>query len=145
MKNATSIGSVPHDCVISIEYSLPTDGMAIDLIFAGYNTRGEKTAIIVESKQWNDTLIHSYSFSAYREDGKELHPQVQIGKHRLSFSQYLDIGNEYSVIPIVFIRNCSFGATQYLSSVCPRNNCKSIPITNSMDFIIQTVIENEIL
>ena len=35
VKRSNLLPSIPQDCVIAIEYSLPTDGMAADLILAG--------------------------------------------------------------------------------------------------------------
>ena len=67
VKGSNLLPSIPQDCVIAIEYSLPTDGMAVDLILTGRDTSGERIVIIIESKQWSDSFIHTYDFSAYRE------------------------------------------------------------------------------
>lgn len=139
VKNAPQFSLLSDDVIVGVEYSLPTEGMAIDLLIAGRDNEGKKQVFIIESKQWNDSLIRAYSFSAYREVGKELHPQVQVSKHKLSFSKYVNIGPDFSVYPFVFIRNCSFPITQYLVEQCPRNNCKSIPVANSIDSIFSRV------
>ena len=136
IKSSSSFNKLPKDCTIAIEYELPTDGMAIDMVVTGLNSSGEKEALIVESKRWNDSMIRACSFSAYREDGKELHPQVQVAKHKLSFSQYLDMGHNYSVMPFVFLRNCTQEGADNLVAECPRNNCKSIQMSNKMNYII---------
>ena len=141
VKGSNLLPSIPQDCVIAIEYSLPTDGMAADLILAGRDTSGEKFVIIIESKQWNDNFIHAHDFSAYRENYRELHPQVQVSNHKLSFQQYLDIGQNYTAIPFVFIRNCSSNALSYLKSKCPRENCKDIEIRNDINEIIDSFLQ----
>ena len=56
-QSAEAINELPDDTVIAIEYSLPTEGMAIDMIVAGRNAENQKVAFIVESKQWNDAFI----------------------------------------------------------------------------------------
>ena len=141
VKGSNLLPSIPQDCVISIEYSLPTDGMAADLILAGRDTSGERFVIITESKQWSDSWIHAYDFSAYRGNDRELHPQVQVSNHKLSFQQYLDIGQNYTVIPFVFIRNCSCNALSYLKSKCPRENCRDIEIRNDINEIIDSFLQ----
>ena len=141
VKGSNLLHSIPQDCVIAIEYSLPTDGMAVDLILAGRDTSGERIAIIIESKQWSDSWIHAYDFSAYRENDRELHPQVQVSNHKLSFQQYLDIGQNYTVIPVVFMRNCSCNALSYLKSKCPRENCRDIEIRNDINEIIDSFLQ----
>lgn len=141
VKGSNLLPSIPQDCVIAIEYSLPTDGMAADLILAGRDTSGERFVIIIESKQWNDSFIHAHDFSAYRENDRELHPQVQVSNHKLSFQQYLDIGQNYTVMPFVFIRNCSCNAISYLKSKCPRENCKDIEIRNDINEIIDSFLQ----
>ena len=141
VKGSNSLHSIPQDCVIAIEYSLPTDGMAADLILVGRDTSGERIAIIIESKQWSDSWIHAYDFSAYRENDRELHPQVQVSNHKLSFQQYLDIGQNYTVIPFVFMRNCSCNALSYLKSKCPRENCRDIEIRNDINEIIDSFLQ----
>ena len=141
VKGSNLLHSIPQDCVIAIEYSLPTDGMAADLILAGRDTSGERFVIIIESKQWNDSFIHAHDFSAYRENDRELHPQVQVSNHKLSFQQYLDIGQNYTAIPFVFIRNCSCNALSYLKSKCPRENCRDIEIRNDINEIIDGFLQ----
>ncbi len=141
VKGSNLLPSIPQDCVIAIEYSLPTDGMAADLILAGHDASGERFVIIVECKQWNDSFIHAHDFSDYRENDRELHPQVQVANHKLSFKQYLDIGQNYTAIPLVFIRNCSSNVLSYLKSKCPRENCKDIEIRNDINEIIDGFLQ----
>lgn len=50
IKMSAAVSKLPQDVVVSIEYSLPTDGMAIDLIIAGLSSDGKKHAYIIESK-----------------------------------------------------------------------------------------------
>ena len=140
-QGAQAISMLPDETVIAIEYSLPTEGMAVDMIVAGRNAENKKVAFIVESKQWNDSFIEQLSFSAYREDGKELHPQVQVSRHRLSFCDYLDAGQQYTVYPYVFIRNCSRRAIDLIQDSNPRpNQTISIPVTNRISDIFNRAL-----
>ena len=139
VKNATNISEINSDVIVAIEYALPTDGMAIDLIFAGTDKQHNKIAFIIESKQWNDNFVRKLSFSNYREEDKELHPQIQVSRHKLSFGSYLDIGEEYSVLPFVFMRNCSLSAIDWMIGLNPNNRTKDIPVFNSIENIIYQV------
>ena len=139
LKNCSQFITLAERLTIAIEYSLPTDGMAIDLIFAGIDDNSAKTAVIVECKQWNNQYIVDSSFSAYREDGKELHPQIQVSRHKLSFKDYLDIGSQFNVVPVVYIRNCSSNMVNYLSANNPRPVTTPIPIFVSVFELISFV------
>ena len=46
-----------------------------------------------------------------------------------------------SVIPFVFIRNCSCNALSYLKSKCPRENCRDIEIRNDINEIIDSFLQ----
>lgn len=140
VKNAANIHAVREDVIVAIEYTLPTDGMAIDLIFVGTDNSNRKTVFVVESKQWNDTFLHQLSFSNYREEGKELHPQIQVSRHTLSFGSYLDIGASYTVSPFVFMRNCSLQAIDWMIQNNPKEDrTRNIPVVNRMEDIIAQV------
>lgn len=140
VKNTTNIHSVKDNTIIAIEYSLPTDGMAIDLLFAGTDCNNTKTAFIIESKQWNDAFLHQVSFSDYREDGKELHPQIQVARHKLRFGSYLDIGEFYTVCPFVFIRNCSDRGIDWMVQNNPKDGgVRVIPVSNRMEDILAKI------
>ena len=139
LKNSQVFLSLADDIVLCVEYSLPTGGMGIDLMLVGYNSKHNKKAFIIESKQWNDQYINKASFSAYREDGKDLHPQIQVSRHSLSFHDYTDIGFYYNVEPFVFIRNCSADGIQTLINNNPITATKKIPIKNRIDEILLQV------
>ncbi len=142
IKTSTAISNLPQDVIVSIEYSLPTDGMAIDLIIAGISSSGDRCAYIIESKQWNTQYITDATFCAYREPGKELHPQIQVSRHKLSFQDYLDIGTKYTVSPFVYIRNSSFTSAQSLIEQNPWPSTRTIPIATNIDDIISIAAEN---
>lgn len=137
IKGAENIKELPVECVVALEYSLPTDNMAIDCTILGYDSDNQKAAVLIESKQWDDDYISNHSFSVYREDGKELHPQVQISRHKRSFSDYLDVGQDYRAHPIVYIRNCSIQVVDLLIHYNPLIHTQTIPVFNSFKKMIQ--------
>lgn len=137
VKSSPELNGLPGETVIAIEYSLPTEGMAIDLMLAGLDNNNQRIAFIVESKQWNDIYINQLSFAAYREDGKELHPKVQVSRHKLSFCDYLDAGQSYGVYPYVFIRNCSQRGIVHIEEANPRpTQTQNITVTNRISDVI---------
>lgn len=138
VKGSSVINKMPENIVIAVEYFLPTDGMGIDLILAGLNNAGEKTAFIIESKQWSDENVLRMKFSSFREDTTILHPQIQISKHKLSFSDYLDIGPEYIVRPFVFMRNCTDIGIKYIQDNNPVKNA-NVPIFNNIDVLLSEI------
>ncbi len=142
IKTSAAVSKLPPNAVLSMEYSLPTDGMAIDLIIAGISSSGNKCAYIIESKQWNTQYITDATFCAYREPGKELHPQIQVSRHKLSFQDYLDIGRKYDVSPFVYIRNSSFASAQSLIEQNPWPSTRTVPIVTNIDDIISIAAEN---
>lgn len=144
LKQSSVFLSLPDNVVVGIEYSLPTGGMGIDLIICGYDINRSKKAFIIESKQWNDQYIEKLSFSEYREEGKELHPQIQVGRHHLSFKDYTDVGFDYDVNSFVYIRNCGNKGLQIIQESNPRIETKKIPITNKIDDVL-VVVKNSIV
>lgn len=142
IKSCSQFMKLPDDMVISIEFSLPTGGMGIDLLLCGLNGLGDKVSYIIESKQWNDNYINIASFSDYREEEKELHPQIQVNRHALSFNKYMDYGNEFKVKKYVYIRNCTQDGLLNLLSKNPRKETSSIPISNNLNSIIEDFSKN---
>lgn len=138
VKNSEKIKDLADDVVIAFEYSLPTDAMAIDLLLSGYDKNGNMIAFIIESKQWDDEYIFHLKFSAYRESDTVLHPQVQICKHETSFSEYLDIGPEFHLHPLVFIRNCTDAGMEHIKNNNPRPDMNT-PVYNNMEEILKQI------
>ena len=136
IKQSKKLSLINDNCIISIEYSLPLNGMALDIMFCGNNIEGVKQCFIIESKQWNDNYINNAKFSKYREQGYELHPQIQVSRHKNCFSNYLDIGKDYVVVPLVFIRNCTQRGIINLVSKNPDIQSQKIEIFNNIDYIL---------
>lgn len=131
--------ALPDNAIVCFEFSLPTQGMAADLILAGYGANGKKTAFLIESKQWGDDYIANSTFSTYRDNVRELHPQLQVKRHALSFRDYLSIGNEYEVRPYVFLRNASPDGIARVVELNPDGAKESdVPVSNDLkDILLQ--------
>jgi len=133
---STALSKLPRTALICFEFSLPTDDMAVDLIVAGKNKSGRSVACLVESKQWSDDYILRSRFSTHRSVGSELHPQIQVERHSLSFRDYLDIGSNFEVRPFVFLRNATNVGLDYMVSHNPRGINRRIPICLAMDEVL---------
>ena len=142
IKNSKKFNEINKNCLIGLEISLPTDGMAIDLLLCGKNSLKEKECFIIEAKQWNDDYINNSLFSQYREPGFELHPQIQVYRHSLSFKDYLDIGISYNVHKLVFVRNCSKNGIVNLINKNTLLSTKDIQVVNDIDEIMAIIASN---
>ena len=142
VRASDALKSLPESIIIGMEYSLPTDDMAADLLFAGKDKDGRKTVCIVESKQWSDDYISQTRFSTYRREDRELHPQIQVERHALSFRDYLDIGSGYHIVPAVFMRNASEGGLEDVKRRNPRGVNASIPVFNDMARVVELAAKN---
>ena len=140
LKSTNSLKDLPEDLIIAIEYSLPTDGMALDLMFIG-SIGGKEYAFILESKQWDDDYITGSKFSEFRGDDVLLYPQVQVHHHEISFRNYLNIGTRIAkVYPYVYLENATqIGVNKVLQN--PDPNSKRIPVITDMNVFINKIIE----
>ena len=131
--------SLPDDAVVCFEFPLPTQGMVADLVLAGHGANGKKIAFLIESKQWGDDYMANSTFSTYRDNVRELHPQLQVKRHALSFRDYLSIGNEYEVRPYVFLRNASLdGIARVVKSNPDGAREDDVPVSNDLkDILLQ--------
>lgn len=125
-----------QDICIAIEYSLPIDGMGIDLLIAGVNDSERKTAYVIEAKQWGDSNIYEYTFGEGRGDDIELHPQIQVGRHAFAFKDYLNIGENYNVLPYVYTKKLSNSAVNLMIQKNPLSFTSNIPVKQSLNEII---------
>lgn len=139
IKNSQKFNQLDKNLIVALEYKLPVDNMAIDLIVVGLNEQDAPFAVIVESKQWNDYFIKNNDFGEYGHNDKELHPQVQVSKHNLAFNDYTSIGPSFTTEPIVFIRNCSASGIHDLYKKNPNKASEKIKIYNSLDEIFDSV------
>ncbi len=105
LKNSSFLRDLDPSVIIAIEYQLVVDNMAADIILAGYDLKKKKNVLIIEVKEWNDEYILNTSFSNYRENERQLHPQIQVNRHKTAFKNYLNIGSNYKVNAVVLAKN----------------------------------------
>jgi DUF2075 family protein len=79
---------------VAIEYSLPGTSKRLDFMITGYSPTGEKAAVIIELKQWEecepgdgDKVV---TFVGQRERDV-LHPAIQVGQYKQYLSDQLEI------------------------------------------------------
>ena len=139
IKNSTRFNQLDKNLVVALEYKLPVDNMAIDFIIVGLNEQNTRSAIIIESKQWDDHFIKNNEFGEYGHNDKKLHPQVQVSKQKLAFIDYTSAGPSFTAEPVVFIRNCSAGGIHDLYEKNPNKASEKIKIYNDLDEIFNAV------
>ena len=137
--NAESLGMLPSAALLGMEFSLPTDEMSVDLIIVGRDGDGKKVAVLVESKQWDDGYIRQSKFSTHRAIDVELHPQIQVRRHAISFRDYLNVGASYDICPMVFLRNASDEGKTMLCDRNPRGRDESIAVYTDMNNLLAAV------
>lgn len=139
LKVSIAKSNLVRDAIIAVEYELPTNGMGIDVLICGFDKNKKKICYIIESKQWNDDYIATHTFSNYREDERELHPQIQVYRHKLGFKEYTDCGHNFDVFPCVFIKNSSNNGIKELIAKNPIPSTKNINIYNKLDDILNSI------
>lgn len=142
IKTSEKFREIPPEVVIAIEYSLPTNNMAIDLLIAGQNMSGSKFAFIIEAKQWGNNYIHK-NFLARRsyKDNEEYHPQIQVSRYVLSFKDYLDYGYTYNIKPMVYIKHENSEIIKEIIAKNPNKKTKEIICTNSINEIMEIILK----
>ena len=72
---------IPEDVGLAVEFHVPQSSKRIDMTLSGYDEDGEKTAVIIELKQWQeaqpstkDAIVVTYLAKAHRE---VVHPAYQ--------------------------------------------------------------------
>src|SRR5574344_1700889 len=54
VKDVLTIGKVPDDINVSIEYQIPLTAKRIDFLLSGFDEKGHDNVVIIELKQWSD-------------------------------------------------------------------------------------------
>lgn len=135
----SNLSQLNQNLYIAIEYSLPIDGMGIDVLIAGIDSDKNKKVYIIEAKQWVDSNIYEYNFGEYRNHSLTLHPQIQVSRHQTAFVDYLNIGEKYKVEPSVYMKNLSQGGIKKLIELNPLLNTSNILVFKELDEIIKTI------
>ena len=143
--SSKSFNALCNRLIIAIEYSLPVDGMAADLLICGKTKEGNNKAYIIESKQWNDSYIMQQKYSKYREEGKTLHPQLQVFRHCVAFKDYLSVGEAFDeVCPILYVKNATQRGTDYIKKDPSAIDSNFVPVYTDFNEILD-MISNELV
>jgi DUF2075 family protein/SOS-response transcriptional repressor LexA len=99
---------IPHDTGVAIEYNIPQTGKRIDMILTGTNHDRQRTAVIVELKQWQkaaatrkDAIVSTFVGGREREVN---HPSYQAW----SYAMLIEDFNESVRLDPIHLRPCAY-------------------------------------
>ena len=105
--------TVPRDVKVLIEYSIPFAGQRIDVIVCGKDQKGNKHAIVIELKQWENVAksdIKGMVKTSVADKSRMLHPSLQVSEYVNSIlnidKNFAD--NKISLEPVVFMHNYEY-------------------------------------
>lgn len=136
LKNSSFLKELNPRIILAIEYPFVVGNMAADIILVGYDIKNRKNALIIEVKEWDDTYISCTSFSNHREKERQLHPQVQVTKHKTAFKNYLNIGPDYNVNTAVLAKNLTNSGIIELISKNEDNHSVEVKCFNNLDNLL---------
>jgi len=112
MQNVLLDSGIPDNCGISIEYNVPSTAKRIDFVISGNDENANKSAIIVELKQWSsaektskDAIVSTYLGKRERE---VTHPSYQAWSYAAllqDFNTYV-YENNIGIYPCAYLHNC---------------------------------------
>lgn len=112
MNNVLTIGGIPDDAGVAIEYCIPLTSKRVDFILTGMDRNNRDTAVIVELKQWTDVEKTPKDAIVITFVGKSLrevtHPSYQAWTYAAllqDFNVEIQEGN-ISLHPCAYLHNC---------------------------------------
>ncbi|MDE7454909.1 MAG: DUF2075 domain-containing protein [Clostridia bacterium] len=133
---------MPDHVIVGMEYACAINGMSIDLLLAFIDKNNKKHIYIVEAKDWSDGYIETLTFGDNRRRGNNLHPQIQVSNHALSFSGYTNIGEQYDVTPFVYVKCSKKGIDKLIAQNPDKDLSKRVEVTNSLDVVFDKIKSN---
>lgn len=126
---------------VAIEYSLPGSSKRLDFIISGYSVSGEKSAVIVELKQWEDAEPGDgdkvVTFVAQRKRDV-LHPSIQVGQYQQYLSDQLEVfhkeDGQVGLSACSYLHNYGFKPTDALLESKFRTAILKCPLFSKDDF-----------
>lgn len=110
-------GEIPQDTGVAIEFNIPNTGKRIDFILTGKRDDGQRTAVIVELKQWQkaepttkDAIVRTFIGGCDREVS---HPSYQAWSYAMlveDFNETVRL-DPIHLKPCAYLHNCESGAT----------------------------------
>jgi DUF2075 family protein len=99
---------IPHDAGVAIEFNIPQTGKRVDFIVTGTRGDGQRTAVIVELKQWQeakattkDAIVSTFVGGREREVN---HPSYQAW----SYAMLIEDFNETVRLDPIHLRPCAY-------------------------------------
>ena len=104
---------IPDDAGVGIEYGIPNSGKRIDIVLTGTNTERQRTAVIVELKQWSDATVTNKDAIVRTFINGGIHELPHPSYQAWSYASLLEDYNEaVRLIPIrlqpcAYLHNCN--------------------------------------
>ena len=107
---------IPHDTGVAIEYNIPQTGKRIDMILTGTNHDRQRTAVIVELKQWQkaaatnkDAIVSTFVGGREREVN---HPSYQVWSYAMLIEDFNETVrlDPIHLRPCAYLHNCESGS-----------------------------------
>ena len=112
MNTALSLGDIPADAGVAIEYQIPLTSRRVDFILSGADGQQRDSAVIVELKQWQavketskDAIVRTFVGGAERE---VTHPSYQASTYASLIRDFnVDVQEgDISLHPCAYLHNC---------------------------------------
>lgn len=112
MDTVLADAAIPHDTGVAIEFNIPNTGKRIDFILTGRRDDGQRTAVIVELKQWQtakatqrDAIVSTFLGGREREVS---HPSYQAWSYAMLIEDYNETvrRDPIHLKPCAYLHNC---------------------------------------
>lgn len=113
MKNILDDPGIPEDSGVAIEYKIPQTSKRIDFILTGKSEEKQRTAIIIELKQWSRNIHISDKDGVVNADfygGETNHPSYQAWSYTTLLEDYNSSVEEkkISLVPCAYLHNYEY-------------------------------------
>ena len=107
---------IPHDAGVAIEFNIPQTGKRVDFIITGTREDRQRTAVIVELKQWQearattkDAIVSTFVGGREREVN---HPSYQAWSYAMLIEDFNETvrRDPIHLRPCAYLHNCASGA-----------------------------------
>lgn len=107
---------IPHNAGVAIEFNIPQTSKRVDFIITGTRGDGQRSAVIVELKQWQeaqattkDAIVRTFIGGSEREVN---HPSYQAWSYAMLIEDFNETVREDPIHlrPCAYLHNCAAGA-----------------------------------
>jgi len=113
MDSVLEDSGIPNDSGVAIEFNIPQTGKRVDFIVTGTREDGERTAVIVELKQWQeveetpkDAIVRTFVGARDREVS---HPSYQAWSYAMLIEDFNETVRQDPIhlFPCAYLHNCA--------------------------------------